>query len=139
MAQSELSGLPVGYIYKIEYPLCRVYSQNSVLFLQGNRQRCGQNLLLPPANEVWGKVIFFHLSVILFTRWWGSTCSGTPPGRYTPVGRFIPLAGTPPWAGTHPGQVDPAGRYTPPRQVHPPMVNVRAVRILLECILVLYF
>ena len=23
--------------------------------------------LLPPANEVWGKVIFLHLSVILFT------------------------------------------------------------------------
>ena len=24
-------------------------------------------ILLPPANEVWGKVIFLHLSVILFT------------------------------------------------------------------------
>ena len=24
---------------------------------------------LPPANEVWGKVIFLHLSVILFTGW----------------------------------------------------------------------
>ena len=24
-------------------------------------------LSLPPANEVWGKVIFLHLSVILFT------------------------------------------------------------------------
>ena len=24
-------------------------------------------VLLPPANEVWGKVIFLHLSVILFT------------------------------------------------------------------------
>ena len=26
----------------------------------------GASLLLPPANEVWGKVIFLHLSVILF-------------------------------------------------------------------------
>ena len=26
--------------------------------------------LLPPANEVWGKVIFLHLSVILFTGGW---------------------------------------------------------------------
>ena len=27
----------------------------------------GSSVLLPPANEVWGKVIFLHLSVILFT------------------------------------------------------------------------
>ena len=68
--------------------------------------------LLPPANEVWGKVIFLHLFVILFTG--GSTWPGTPP-----------------WT-----------RYTPLDQVHPAQsmlgdtVNVRAVRILLECILV---
>ena len=30
--------------------------------------------LLPPANEVWGKVIFLHLSVILFTG--GVSCPG---------------------------------------------------------------
>ena len=66
--------------------------------------------------------------------------AGTPPGRYTP------------WAGTPPGQVTPqAGtppsRYTPLASTHPlagtppgnacwDMVNKRAVRILLECILV---
>ena len=54
-----------------------------------------------------------------------------PPGRHTPLGRH-PQAGTPhPWAGTpRPG--------TPPGQTHPSpvMVNQRAVRILLECILV---
>ena len=39
-------------------------------------------VLLPPANEVWGKVIFLHLSVILFTggpAWlWGAMrgCGG---------------------------------------------------------------
>ena len=31
-------------------------------------------VFLPPANEVWGKVIFLHLSVILFTG--GVACSG---------------------------------------------------------------
>ena len=30
-------------------------------------------ILLPPANEVWGKVMFLHLCVILFT-WWGIFC-----------------------------------------------------------------
>ena len=28
--------------------------------------------LLPPANEVWGKVMFLHMSVILSTGWRGS-------------------------------------------------------------------
>ena len=34
--------------------------------------------LLPPANEVWGKVMFLHLCIILFTE---------PEGVYLPVGR----------------------------------------------------
>ena len=57
-------------------------------------------LSLPPANEVWGKVIFLHLSVILFTG-----------------GCVFPYADTP---------------Y--PRILWD-TVNKRAVRILLECIL----
>ena len=48
-------------------------------------------LSLPSANKVWGKVIFLHLSVILFTG--GSTWTG------------IPRAGTPHWEGTPPRQV----------------------------------
>ena len=59
---------------------------------------------LPPANEVWGKVIFLHMSVILFTG-----------------GVSAPLDADP-----HPLDADP-----------PDTVNKRAVRILLECILVL--
>ena len=61
---------------------------------------------LPPANEVWGKVIFLHLFVILFmggcllSRGWGASSGGVPGG-------------------------DPPGRLL-----------LRAVRILLECILV---
>ena len=64
------------------------------------------------------KVMFLHLSVSHSVHRGESTWAGTPPGRYTPQ------AGTSPW------------------QVHPPgnvcwdMVNKRAVRILLECILV---
>ena len=108
-------------------------------------------VFLPPANKVWGKVIFSVACVKNSVHRRG-TSSGTPPrGRYT----------QPPWAGT-PGQVPP-GRYppglippghvhppqvhplagTPPGQVHPQdqymlgdMGNKRAVRILLECILV---
>ena len=67
-------------------------------------QRVGANLLLPPANEVWGKVIFLHLSVILFTGGVPGQVHlppGTPPARYTPgsvhAGRYGQQAG-----GTHP-------------------------------------
>ena len=68
----------------------------------------GLNVLLPPANEVWGKVIFLHLS--------HSVHRGGVPGQ-------VPLrAGTPPRAGTAPGN---ACWDT---------VNKRAVPILLECI-----
>ena len=53
--------------------------------------------LLPPANEVWGKVIFLHLSVILFIGWgicliacWdtaplGPEAGTPPPGADTPT------------------------------------------------------
>ena len=77
-------------------------------------------LLLPPANEVWGKVICLYLSVILFT-------GGGP--RQVPPGQVPPWQVHPPWAGTPSRQVHLPGRYTPgagtappvrytPRQVH---------------------
>ena len=113
---------------------------------------------LPPANEVWGKVIFLHLFVILFTGGsaytpWSRHPSprdqgpGTPPGsrhplqtKYTPQTRYTSLEQTP-----FQDQVHPPGPGPPPDQVHPPeqsilgdTVNVRAVRILLECNLVPY-
>ena len=84
----------------------------------------------------------------------------TPPGRY-PLGKYTSPRQVPPWAGTPPrtrytpGQVHPPrqvhplgpgtppGTRYPPGQVHPPEQcmlgdtgNKRAVRILLECILV---
>ena len=86
------------------------------------------------------KVMFLHLSVSHSVHK-GEGVPGQvhPPGKYTPPGRFTPS----PW------QVHPAGQVHPPRQVHPQagkppghsvrwdMVNNRAVRIPLECILVL--
>ena len=68
-------------------------------------------ILLPPANEVWGKIIFLHLSVILF-RGGGS-------------------------ASVHAGIADPPGADTPCAQcMLGDMANKWAVCILLECILV---
>ena len=54
-------------------------------------------VLLPPANEVWGKVIF---SVACVHR--GEYLSRFPPGQV-----HLPWAGNPPWAGTLPRQVHP--------------------------------
>ena len=48
---------------------------------------------LPPANEVWAKVIFLHLFVILFTGGSASVHAGIPP----PLNRaHTPGPGTPP-------------------------------------------
>ena len=88
--------------------------------------------LLPPANEVWGKVMFLHLSVILFTGGGGSAplhAGIHSPGRDTTLGRH-PL-------GRNPlGQTSPLGRHSS-SQILEATVNKWAVRILLECILVI--
>ena len=105
--------------------------------------------LLPPANEVWGKVIF-SVARVKNSVGGGSNGGSTPLGRYTPPGRYTPLGRYTPQAGTPPRQVTPHSG-TPPRQVHPrdrcppppeqcmlgDTSNKRTVRILLECILVL--
>ena len=87
----------------------------------------------------WGKVMFLQASVILLTgggAWPGPPGPGTPPPRHTPQ--------------AHPPTRHP--RHTPPTR-HPPRpgtlppgenmlgdtINVRAVRILLECNLVCLF
>ena len=54
--------------------------------------------LLPPANEVWGKVIFWYLFVSLFTGWGMPQCM----------------------LGYHPqDQASPPGTMHPPRTMHP--------------------
>ena len=97
-------------------------------------------LLLPPANVVCEGYVF--TGVCLSTGgerrppwqgdphplarrppWQGDPQQGEPPGRETPPAR------RPPWQGDPPANRHPPGKETPP-------LNVRAVRILLECILV---
>ena len=85
-------------------------------------------------NEVVAKVIFLHLSVILFT---GVVCLSacwdtTPPAgsRHPPEQTPIPREQTPPWEQTtpreqtHPPGSRPPGRRPPgadtPQSVHPP-------------------
>ena len=56
------------------------------LVLQTDNKTCAGELfvlLLPPANEVWGKLMFLHLSVILFTVKCGTPPS-PPPGNHPP-------------------------------------------------------
>ena len=92
--------------------------------------------LLPPANEAWGKVIFSVACVKNSVHW-------EVPGQVLhPLGRYTsPQAGTTnpptPQGRYTPRQVHPLGRYTPPEQcMLGDTGNKRAVRILLECILV---
>ena len=68
-------------------------------------------LLLPPANEVWGKIMFLHLSDNHSVHGVGGCTSGS--------------GGVRPWV---------LGCAHAPRE--PPTANKRAVRILLECFLV---
>ena len=89
------------------------------------------SVFLLPVNEVWGKIMFLHLSVILLTCQHAMGQTHTP---QIPLGRHSP--------GRHPFGRNPPPRQTPPDK-HPPTlwilrntVNKRAVRILLECILV---
>ena len=121
------------------------------------------NRSLPPAKEVWGKVMFLHLCVILSTGGkgglpnlpphvgrpgggWADPPNADPPGQTPRMQTPSPGLGRPhhptwmqiplPW-----GWADPLGFGRAPRvwQTPPPpdTVNKWAVRILLECILVL--
>ena len=95
--------------------------------------------LLPPANEVWGKVIFLHLFVILFTEGGSSTVHvGIPPllPRRPPT-KETPLPRRPRCQGNPPGQGDPLARRPPQRRACWQIRLTRAVRILLECNLVI--
>ena len=86
--------------------------------------------MLLPANEV-AKVMFLHVSVILSTGWGSAPVHA---GMHTPPG---PEADTPPQVrGRHPPKDQ---RQTPREQcMLGDTGNKRAVRILLECILVAF-
>ena len=67
---------------------------------------------LPPANEVWGRVIFLHLSVILFKGVCLSACwDTTPRAMHTPG-----PCNTPSWTHATP----PSRTHAPPRPMHSP-------------------
>ena len=64
---------------------------------------------------------------------------GEPPGmENSPKMENPPKMKNPPWMENPPRMENPPGWRTPPRWRTPPTVNVRAVRILLECILVVH-
>ena len=71
---------------------------------------------LPPANEVWGKVIFLHLFVILFIGGYASVHAGIPlpPGPGTPQDQAPLQDHAPPWDHAPPGTM-----HTPPDQAPP--------------------
>ena len=58
-------------------------------------------ILWPPANEVWGKVVFLHLFVILFTG--GMHNKADTPWTDTPIGRHLHLVTKA--SGTHPTEM----------------------------------
>ena len=75
---------------------------------------CLLTLVVTGRNEVLAKVIFLHLSVILFT-------GGEYLTRHTPPGTTPPRDQVPPRIRYPPDQVHPPGNRYPPRdQVHPP-------------------
>ena len=83
--------------------------------------------LLPPANEVWDKVIFLHLFVILFTGGGGvclSACWDTTPRTLHHPPTMPPRTMNPP---PPPGTMHPSRTmrthpqdYAPPGTMHPP-------------------
>ena len=112
--------------------------QNSVLRVQSHLLF---TKLLPPANEVWGKVMFLHLCVILFMGGGGSAHPspvgrprglGRPPQVQTPLGRpprvvETPWMQTPHGVGQTPLDADPRGLAYPPG-CRPPVVGQTSPR-----------
>ena len=71
-------------------------------------------ILVTSRNEVVAKVMFLHVSVILFTG--GVSWQGDPPGQGEPP----PGQGEPPQTGRNPS---PQTRQTPPNQADPPQTR----------------
>ena len=98
--------------------------------------------LLPPTKEVWGKVMFLHVSVILFSRAGvsASECGGCFQGvctlPWTHPQTHTPWRHTPAHAHTHTHTHTHPSVYTDTHTLTHAMANERAVRILLECFLV---
>ena len=93
-------------------------------------QLCFNSIVsLPPANEVWGKVIFLHLFVILFM-------GGYYPSKHCRWYPIMPCRGVC-YPSMHRGCLVLGGLLPGGCLVETPgWLLLRAVRILLECILV---
>ena len=93
-----------GYPYHVTYPMMHVTLPTISLYVR-------TFALLPPANKVWGKVIFLHLFVILFTG------GGVPgPGRGLHPGGGAWSRGVPGLGGLVPGGACSGGAWLrPPR------------------------
>ena len=138
MKKIEFTKVPPGFrVTKIS----PIYSRGTFSKWNHSKTFVFDFILYYHPQRSWGKAIFLHVSVILFTGWGGGipACTGPDP----------PLARRPPW------QTDPPGRQTPwqgdplagiPRSPgketpSPPAlrdtVNERVVCILLECNLVI--
>ena len=102
--------------------------------------------LLPPVNEVWGKVMFLQVSVILLTGWVGvclSACWDTTPQEAHPpfflnffsiiFQNYFSIFDQLFYHLFHTTIIQPPPTTPPPTTPPVPMVNERAVRILLEC------
>ena len=95
--------------------------------------------LLPPANEVWGEVIF-SVACVKNSVHGGSVSeyAGIPPslGADTPLEQTFPREQTPPLGADTPLEQTPLEQTTPAQCMLGDTVNKRAVSILLECNLV---
>ena len=86
----------------------------------------------------WGKVMFLHVSVILFT---GESASVHAGILHPPPGPSTPRDQTPPWDQAPPGtrhpqeQTPPWSRHTPSRSRHPPGPNTPWSRQPVQCML----
>ena len=136
-----MCGLEKGYSER--FGIFSSYVQKNVTTGRArlNRTRLTQGsteFIFTGRNEVVAKVIFVHLSVILFTGGMSASVHAD-----TPLPEQTPPRSRHPQAADIPLEADtPLGADNPPRSRHPPRsrlwytVNERPVRILLECILV---
>ena len=120
------------------HPVRKYTNSNSIdTNVNDKLQACGKGrgrewkvkVSLPSANDVWGKVMFSHLLVILFGGRGGfpaCTTGHMTGGSSDSRGRAVCLQGD-----LHPGA-------DLPLSILWDMINKRVVHLLLECILVIY-
>ena len=110
----------------------RTQIQHIAKYSHPSRLKPPRLVFLPPANEVWGKVISLQASV--HRGGYLTSSQGAVPDQFT--GGGVP-GQTPPRQRPHSGQTPPRTKYTPPRadpRVHPllglstPPADIRSTR-----------